>query len=419
MKPARERSFDREVVPVLATCVKMQFSLARYRHERPAPPFVLGGEFLRLEGRCFLRDAVFTLEILPATVCSELSDGDQVLLSVEAITADSIHAREAQVDGRSTRAQARPPRPHALPFAQFVRTIRDFLIARGLSEVFTPTLVKCPGLEPSLEPFSVETLFNSEKSTAYLPTSPEIHLKKAMALGYTDIFEIKACFRKGEFSAHHENEFTMLEWYRGFADLEMILMDLKALLVAVGCGREVRVTTFQTLFRDLLGFALMPQTTRAELSECLTRLDSHHTASDSFNDLFHRLLIEKIEPAMREMGPLVVRDFPPSMAALAKLTSTGWADRFEFYWSGLEIANAFFEVTDPREQERRWLAEQEERRHLRTTPLPQDPGLIAALECGIPASGGIALGIERLYMALHGVRDIRELKLFSTDDLFT
>jgi lysyl-tRNA synthetase class 2 len=118
------------------------------------------------------------------------------------------------------------------------------------------------------------------------------------------------------------------------------------------------------------------------------------------------------------MGPLIVRDFPPSQAALAKITGQGWADRFEFYWEGLEIANAFNEVNDPVEQAHRWQLEQDERLHLGTTALPQDSGLIRALESGMPPTGGIALGLERLYMARYGVADIRELRLFSSDDLF-
>jgi lysyl-tRNA synthetase class 2 len=104
------------------------------------------------------------------------------------------------------------------------------------------------------------------------------------------------------------------------------------------------------------------------------------------------------------------------MAALAKLTPTGWADRFEFYWNGLEIANAFHEVNDPREQRERWQIEQRERERLGTGRLPIDDELIRSLEAGMPPSGGIALGVERLYMATRNITpDIRELYLFSMD----
>jgi len=114
------------------------------------------------------------------------------------------------------------------------------------------------------------------------------------------------------------------------------------------------------------------------------------------------------------MGALIVRDFPPSMAALARMTSEGWADRCELYWEGLEIANGFNEVNDPIEQKKRWQNDIEERRRLGTSIVPVDPSLIRALEVGMPPTGGIALGMERLYMACRGVDEIRELKLFAT-----
>jgi elongation factor P--(R)-beta-lysine ligase len=163
---------------------------------------------------------------------------------------------------------------------------------------------------------------------------------------------------------------------------------------------------------------LPPATTREELLALCDRLGLHALDEDSFNDLFHRLLIDHIEPKFSAMGPLIVRDFPPSQAALARLTPDGWADRFEFYWNGLEIANAFNEVTDPQEQIKRWQNEKNERAHLGTSEVPDDPDLIEALRRGLPPTGGIALGVERLYMACTGIREIRKLKLFSTDELF-
>ncbi|MGZ6480060.1 MAG: EF-P lysine aminoacylase EpmA, partial [Bdellovibrionales bacterium] len=391
----------------------------------PLPPFQLGGWFFREGGRCFIGDARARFELtgLPA-LFTELRDGDQTTVSVVAVTKKSIECDKAS---RTVRAEISPGVPrgqHAEEFARFVRMIRDFFVQQGLQEIETPTLVTCPGLEPYLEPFSVEIKRGRESQVAYLPTSPEIHLKKALAQGWTDIFEIKSCFRKGEFSPHHENEFHMLEWYRGFADLERITLDLRELLkecVRTGFTHgvsEPQVITFKKLFHELLAFDLHPATTREELRLLCDRLGIHALEDDSFNDLFHRLLIDKIEPKFKAMGPLIVRDFPPSQAALARLTSEGWADRFEFYWQGLEIANAFNEVTDAEEQLVRWRLEQDERLHLGTSEVPQDPGLIEALRRGIPPTGGIALGVERLFMACRGIDEIRDLKLFTSDDLF-
>ncbi len=368
---------------------------------------------MRLEGVLFLRDAqgAFALQGNPE-LFREFQTGDQVIVSVSDFDGEVAECGSAERAVQSQREWLQAPRLHAAEFAKFVNTVREFFISGGFTEVFTPTIVPCPGLEPSLEPFAV--------GTAYLPTSPEIHLKKAVARGWTDIFEIKPCFRKGELSAHHEPEFLMLEWYRGFADLGLIITDLRALLAHLarqGFMRDppvVRETTFKKLFLEILGFDLKPESTAGDLEALARRLSVYSLASDTFADLFHRLMLEHLEPQMREMGALIVRDFPPSMAALARMTSEGWADRCELYWEGLEIANGFNEVNDPIEQKKRWQNDIEERRRLGTSIVPVDPSLIRALEVGMPPTGGIALGMERLYMACRGVDEIRELKLFAT-----
>jgi len=361
---------------------------------------------------CFLQDDRRRIELHFAQDALDgwemFQTGDQV--SVEVLDwvnpADSARVAQPQLHVKSRREHFLKPKPHALEFARFLNRVRGYFVQCGLTEVLTPSLVACPGLEPTLVPFGVDA--------KYLPTSPEVHLKKALAHGSTDIFEIKPCFRKGEVSPHHQPEFTMLEWYRGFADLQMIERDLRGLLqfLAPETPVEPQVTTFAQLFKEEFGFRLTPLTTASHLRALLQDQMIHCLEEEGFTDLFHRALIERIEPKLAQLGPVIVRDFPPSMAALARLTPEGWADRFEFYWAGLEIANAFNEVTDPREQFLRWEMELAERARLGTGQLPMDFELLEALEAGMPPSGGVALGLERLYMALHGVRDIRELKLF-------
>lgn len=413
----------------------MVFSVQRYRLLKPKTPCEVGGLLERVGDQYFLVDALGSLELEASrTLFARLNPGDLVVVRVLQGDEFSVHCDQVRlVHANSATFPARgPSRPHAGRFAVFVQRVRDFFIERGLQEVFTPTLVRCPGLEPSLEPFATEVVLGRLKSTAYLPTSPEIHLKKAMARGWSDIFEIKNCFRKGENSAHHENEFLMLEWYRGFDDLTLVEQDLRELVATLAeegwvMGAEpghaagsvaIGSTDFAELFHEILQYKLTPKTTIEELRDLCERLNIHHIAGDSFNDLFHRILIDRIEPHLAFKGPTIVHRFPPSQAALARLDEDGWADRFEFYWRGLEIANAFNEVTDPEEQLRRWQMEQAERRHLGTSPLPMDEELIEALRRGIPSSGGIALGVERLYMACTGVEDIQELRLFSPRDLF-
>lgn len=218
----------------------------------------------------------------------------------------------------------------------------------------------------------------------------------------------------------------MLEWYRAFAGLKMIEDDLRELVKVLaedgwvdgGLKDDATVTDWAALFKYHLNFILTPKTTADELKRLCDDLNVHTTADDTFNDLFHRLLVDRLEPEIAVMGPVIIKRFPPSQAALAKLDREGWADRFEFYWNGLEIANAFNEVNNPDEQKDRWAVEIAERKRLGSSEVPSDPGLIRALRKGFPPCGGIALGVERLYMACAKVDDIRELKLFSVAEVF-
>jgi lysyl-tRNA synthetase class 2 len=404
----------------------MVFSLERFRRSKPSAPFELGGIFHRVGGVCTLSDALGSVELKgnPAEL-KKLNPGDLVAVRVKQASEYEVHFDKLIRHHKGLGLGAPAVRSHVARFPIFVQRVRDFFHERGLYEVLTPTLVRCPGLEPTLEPFSVDLSFGKRHLTAYLPTSPEISLKKAMALGWTDLFEIKSCFRNGEFTTHHSSEFLMLEWYRAFDNLILIEKDLRELVGVLATEGWVRggesaidKTDFATLFKMLFDFELTPETTRDELAKLCVQLSIHCVEDDIFADLFHRIMIDRVEPVLAKKGPTIVRGFPPSMAALAKLDSKGWADRFEFYWRGLEIANAFNEVTDPQEQERRWQIEQEERERLGSSKVPDDPDLIDALKMGLPPSGGIALGLERLYMACAWVEEIRDLKLFSERDLF-
>jgi lysyl-tRNA synthetase class 2 len=398
----------------------MIYSLPRFRFLKPSPPFSLGGRFLRQENRHFLFDALGAVEVFASpSLFASLNNGDLVVMQVSKADEAGLLVTEVRREVKSQGPFGSPPKPHAAKFGAFVEQIRRFFRERQLAEVLTPSLVSCPGLEPTLEPFATQILWERKARPAYLPTSPEIHLKKAMALGFSDCFEIKNCFRQGEFSAHHEPEFLMLEWYRGFADLRQIAVDLGDLIEFL-CREngfdppgEFVETDFAKLFLRHFDFRLTPKTTAEELRELCVRQGVPTDGSDSFNDLFHRLLIERLDGEIARLGAVIIRRFPPSQAALAKLDADGWADRFEFYWNGLEIANAFHEVNDPEEQIERWSEEQRERERLGRSYLPQDPELIQALRHGMPPAGGIALGVERLYMACAGVDDLKELRLFS------
>lgn len=394
----------------------MLFSLARMQTERPSPPYWLGGRLLFEADR-------FLLSSGPQKVAFRAEPG--LLAEVQAgdVVAIEIIGTEPEFEARSLRVLHRSSNPQTanflpLQFVKFQQDVREHWLQLGLTEVLTPSLVVCPGLEPSLEPFATEQRWGRERVTRYLPTSPEIHLKKILAMGVDDLFEIKTCYRNGEKSGHHSAEFQMLEWYRAFGDLDLIRQDLSSLLAFLqgkGWGRanlgpiDLQTTTFSNLFEEHFQFRLTPKSGRDDLSELCRQQGLHFTSEDSFDDLFHRLWLDKIELQLPKT-PLIVSGFPPSQSALAKLNDEGWAQRFEFFWQGMEIANAFFEVTDPHEQKSRWQRDAIERKRLGTSELPQDEELLGALERGIPPTGGIALGLERLFMAFTGLSSIDLVK---------
>lgn len=303
-------------------------------------------------------------------------------------------------------------------FLELIRKCFEFL---QFTEVRTPTLVKSPGLEPFIDPFKTEFRFGVEKREFYLPTSPEFHLKKILSLGMTRIYEMKESFRNGELSPHHQPEFMMLEWYRAYANLDAIIKDLRGLLNYLklhwsghikGWG-PLREVTMADIFKEILDFELTVQTSREELIQLAHELELTPQSDDSWNDVFHRIFIEKIEPHLGHTQPVVVRNFPPSQAAWARLTPDGWADRFELYWRGVELANAFHELNDPAEQRRRFEDANRERLALGKPAMPIDEDLLRALESGMPPSGGIALGLDRLFMLFVDVHDIRSTRFFS------
>lgn len=306
----------------------------------------------------------------------------------------------------------------ARQWQEFLFQVRGFLTAQGFTELRTPTLVPSPGLEPFLDPFKTELQMGKASLPMFLPTSPEFHLKKALTLGFEKCFEFKECFRNGEMSSTHQPEFLMLEWYRAYATNDELIKDLELLckkLVSVfgsSLPDQLQVFEMADLWARYCDFKLSAQTGLTELQSLARRMGVPSDDND-FDDLFARLFLEKIEPELAKIkNPLVIKYYPPSQAALARLTKEGWADRFEFYWSGLEVANAFHELNDSQEQRRRFRADQEKKRKLAKEVVPVDEEFLKALDWGMPPAAGIALGLDRLFMALMGIQEIGDTRLF-------
>ena len=300
----------------------------------------------------------------------------------------------------------------------FLSAIRLHFLAKHFIEAQTPTLVPSPGTEPFLDPFSTEWFIGSHKQTLYLPTSPEFHLKQMLVKGWTRIFEMKPCFRNGEIGEHHQPEFLMLEWYRAYNNLNTIADDVDDLLQALAKqfgvnAPKVKRTTIAQLFSDAFGgFQLTPFTTKDELIALAKQNSIATSEDDSFDDVFFRLFLEKIEHKLGAGGPLLVSLYPPSQAALSRIGEHGWAERFEVYWNGLELANAFHELNDPVENEKRFAEDAKNKNALGKPAVPRDENLVSALKTGMPPSGGIALGVDRLFMALFGIEKIEDTRAF-------
>lgn len=301
-------------------------------------------------------------------------------------------------------------------WSHFLNEVWNYWVSKGLSPVETPSLVNCPGTEPHLSPFQTELNTTHQKQTMFLSTSPEMHLKKLLCQGWSNIFEIKKCFRNGELSRSHQPEFYLLEWYRNSFSLEELIEDSLEFLSHFinsrffkGEHQGVQIVTMQELFKKHLDFTLKPQTTTQELLALAKTQQIPFSESDNFEDLFHLLFYNKIETQLELNKITVVKYYPPCMRAFSRINSQGWASRFEIYWRSFELGNAFEEVTDPAEQNQLF----EEHLQHRKDQVPKDEELLRLMEeKGLPPCCGIAMGLERIFLALTKKISIAEIKAF-------
>ncbi|MEO0392820.1 MAG: EF-P lysine aminoacylase EpmA [Pseudomonadota bacterium] len=320
--------------------------------------------------------------------------------------------------------------------AQMIRAIREFFWGQDFIECETPALQVSPGLEPHLQAFKTQFVGLDRKTRRdfYLHTSPEFAIKKLLVAGWPNLFQICRVFRNGEQAQLHQPEFTMIEWYRADATYRDIMADTEAMVrhAAEACGltqlRHGAVVsdpfgawdylTVAEAFDRHAGIDILatigpddrnPDVNR--LAPVATEHGYHVAPDDRWDDLFFRIFLDKIEPKLGAGVPTILYDYPISMAALSrqKAQDPRLAERFELYICGLELANAFGELTDPAEQARRFEADMALKEQLYGERYPIDADFIAALEQGMPEAGGIALGIDRLAMVFAGVEHIDEV----------
>lgn len=306
----------------------------------------------------------------------------------------------------------------ALRWSQFQSQIRSYFLEKQFVEMNTPTLVICPGTEPFLQPFRTDLIHGKKSQPLTLVTSPELHLKKLITMGFSKIFELKSCFRNGEFSDHHEPEFTMLEWYRAYNNLSAIQTDVIDLFKYLGVSDAIVIKKMSELFKDYAGVEITPEMSIDDWRRLAQKCNVDTASDDSIDEIFHRVFLEKIETRMPAQQVLIVTDFPPFLAAYSRLNNQGWADRFEVYYQGLEIANAFHEVNDPEVQRQRMQLDLNKKHERGLSPVSLDEEFFDCLESGFPPTGGIALGVERLFMAIHGIKRMKDFKIFTYERYF-
>jgi len=302
--------------------------------------------------------------------------------------------------------------------ARLYARMREFFAERNVLEVETPIMSAAANTDPNIQSFSTQFTghVDSGPRERWLRTSSEFAQKRLLTAGIGDNYELGRVFRHGEAGRRHNPEFTMLEWYRIGWDHVRLMTEavdlIRAALVLTRKQMRVQRTTYRQLFIDARGldpFAASDMELRGSLDE--VRVDLSDLSRDDWLDL---ILTHFIQPQFPADRITVVYDYPASQCALAnvRIDDPPVAERFEIYVGTQELANGYHELTDAQQQRARFKRDNSRRRSRGHAQLPMDEKLLSALERGMPPCAGVAVGIERLLMAMRGTDDIREVLAF-------
>jgi lysyl-tRNA synthetase class 2 len=301
-------------------------------------------------------------------------------------------------------------RERAAVFAE----VRRFFDARGFVEVQTPVVVPSPGLDVHLDAF--ELVGGDRGMPRWLSTSPEYQMKRLLAEGWSRIYQIAPCFRRGEVGSRHNPEFTMLEWYRSGAAVDDAMADTEQLVAAVtgglvGLGERGTIDA-------------RPPFERVSVCDAFARYAAWSRqatldAAATDEDRYFRTLVDEVEPALARLDrPVFLVDYPATQASLARVRADdpALAERFELYVAGVELCNGFGELVDPVEQRARLSRDQATRRARGLPAHPLDERFLEAL-ARVPPSAGNALGLDRLVALTCGTTDIADVIAFTADEV--
>jgi lysyl-tRNA synthetase class 2 len=366
-------------------------------------------------------------------------------MALEMTSNESAFGRDPGLFKPSANLSLLPLRSKLLDFT------RAFFRDRGLWEVETPLLSRDVVVDAYLEPFTTRRDSGSDCRPAapedelFLQTSPEFAMKRLLAAGASDLFQLTRSFRRGEIGRLHNPEFTILEWYHvgGSYHDQMVFVEEfvaaffdEAKRLATGDQRPDSPTTvvgkmperlprpfvrstYDAIFCDVLGTPVLDKTA-AELSELALRagiVPPPALAPDDLDGWLNLLLALKAEPKLSQRPAIFVYDYPAGQAALARVRPDvpPVAERFELYLRGIEICNGYQELTDPQELRKRIAVQQTLRRREGSRPLPAESWLLNAMDAGLPECAGVALGFDRLLMMAAGAQSLAEVIAFPFD----
>jgi lysyl-tRNA synthetase class 2 len=299
--------------------------------------------------------------------------------------------------------------------------IRAWFAAGQVLEVQTPLLSAAASSDPQIESIATAPGAGPRR---YLHTSPEFAMKRLLAAGVGDCYQVCPVFRDGESGRLHNSEFTMIEWYRLDFGVQQLQQDVERLLIAACQGLRALAPARALSYRDAIIEACGIDCRTAGAAEIRPVLASRgiepanagHWDRDAWLDL---LMGAVVGPGLGHDAPVFIRDYPASQAALARVRTepdgSRVAERFELYLDGVEIANGFHELGDALEQQRRFEQDLELRRARGQPDLPLDRRLLAALGHGLPDCSGVALGFDRLVMAALGLPSLEAALCFPAD----
>ena len=297
--------------------------------------------------------------------------------------------------------------------ARLLTAVRNFFSQRGVLEVDTPVLSRFGVTDPNIHLFTVPA--GSEER--YLQSSPEYAMKRLLASGIGDIYQLGKAFRHGESGARHNPEFTLLEWYRTeFSHYELI-REVAQLISAILPVSTWQVWSYAALFSEILDvdiFTAPLDTLRSKAEQEGISIDGSLSRLDTL-DL---IMTHTIEAAIADWGLVFVIDFLPEQAALAKVINRGAhevAARFEAYYEGMELANGYWEETQSTVLAARFADDNSKRRLSGQDPMSVDTRLLEALDAGLPTCAGVAMGFDRLLMLSLGRSSIAEVLPFAWD----